>query len=118
VSIRRCREHNDVLVEEKELGTLWDDYGLVRDVVVNIFFAALFYYRSLPRTSTIGTVCINSLGFNKLHYVLLYVIAVHGTIDAGVGYHQPMSDLETPFSESNAGSMQPSLRYLNFWYNC
>ncbi|KAN0107708.1 hypothetical protein V8E52_009875 [Russula decolorans] len=33
VSIRRCREHNDVLVEQKELGDLWDNYGLVGDVV-------------------------------------------------------------------------------------
>ncbi|KAF8502848.1 hypothetical protein F5888DRAFT_1607397 [Russula emetica] len=33
VSIRRCREHTDVLVEEEELGILWDKYGLVGDVV-------------------------------------------------------------------------------------
>ena len=37
MSIRRCREHNDVLVEQKELGDLWDNYGLVGDVVVSIF---------------------------------------------------------------------------------
>jgi hypothetical protein len=34
---RRCREHTDLLVEELELGILWDEYGLVGDIVVGIF---------------------------------------------------------------------------------
>jgi hypothetical protein len=32
--ISRCRAHTDALVEELELGVLWDDYGVVGDVVV------------------------------------------------------------------------------------
>ena len=43
-STRRCREHSDVLVEELELGILWDEYGLVDDVVVNIFVSLLFLF--------------------------------------------------------------------------
>ena len=35
---RRSREHTDMLVEEFELGVLWDQYGLVGDVVVSNFF--------------------------------------------------------------------------------
>jgi hypothetical protein len=51
VSIRRCREHNDVLVEQKELGDLWDNYGLVGDVVVSIYcysFLSLFFSSNEP----------------------------------------------------------------------
>ncbi|KAI0245554.1 hypothetical protein BJV78DRAFT_1137758 [Lactifluus subvellereus] len=32
------REHTDLLVEELELGTLWDEYGLVGDIIVSIVF--------------------------------------------------------------------------------
>jgi hypothetical protein len=32
--VRRCQEHTLALVEELELGVLWDEYGLVGDVVV------------------------------------------------------------------------------------
>jgi len=35
--VLRCRRHTDVLVEELELGNLWDQYGLVGDIVVSIF---------------------------------------------------------------------------------
>lgn len=31
---RRSREHTEVLVSELELGVLWDEYGLVGDLVV------------------------------------------------------------------------------------
>jgi hypothetical protein len=33
--LRRCREHTEALVAELELGVLWDEYGLVGDVVVS-----------------------------------------------------------------------------------
>jgi hypothetical protein len=33
-SPRRCQEHTEALVEELELGILWDEYGLVGDIVV------------------------------------------------------------------------------------
>lgn len=36
--LRRCQEHTEVLVEALELGELWDDYGLVGDIVVRISF--------------------------------------------------------------------------------
>jgi hypothetical protein len=35
--VRRCREHTEALVEELQLGVLWDEYGLVGDIVVDAF---------------------------------------------------------------------------------
>jgi len=32
---RHCREHTELLVSEFELGPLWDEYGLVGDIVVH-----------------------------------------------------------------------------------
>ena len=32
---RRSREHTELLVNELELGVLWDEYGLVGDIVVS-----------------------------------------------------------------------------------
>lgn len=32
---RRSREHTETLVRELELGVLWDEYGLVGDLVVS-----------------------------------------------------------------------------------
>ena len=32
--IRRSRAHTDMLGEEFELGVLWDEYGIVGDVIV------------------------------------------------------------------------------------
>jgi hypothetical protein len=37
----RCREHTEVIVEAFELGTLWDEYGLVGDIVVRLDFIAI-----------------------------------------------------------------------------
>jgi hypothetical protein len=34
----RTRDHTELLATELELGTLWDEYGLVGDIVVNILF--------------------------------------------------------------------------------
>jgi hypothetical protein len=42
--IRRCRKHTEALVEELELGVLWDEYGLVGDVVVNQFLFLPFLF--------------------------------------------------------------------------
>lgn len=39
---RRSRAHTDMLVEEFELGVLWDQYGLVGDVVVSNFLVSRF----------------------------------------------------------------------------
>lgn len=33
---RRTRAHSELLVTELELGVLWEEYGLVGDVVVSI----------------------------------------------------------------------------------
>ncbi len=35
---RRSREHTELLVHELELGVLWDEYGLVGDIVVSSAF--------------------------------------------------------------------------------
>jgi hypothetical protein len=34
-SIRRSRAHTDMLSEEFELSVLWDEYGIVGDIIVN-----------------------------------------------------------------------------------
>jgi hypothetical protein len=39
---RRCREHTELLVSEFELGTLWDEYGLVGDIVVRLNLILIF----------------------------------------------------------------------------
>jgi hypothetical protein len=33
---RRCRRHTAVLLEELQLGALWNEYGLVGDVIVSL----------------------------------------------------------------------------------
>ena len=35
-------KHTDLLVEEFELGVLWDEYGLVGDIVVHSIFSCIF----------------------------------------------------------------------------
>lgn len=42
--MRRSQAHTELLVEEFELGMLWDEYGLVGDVVVRspLIFNALY----------------------------------------------------------------------------
>jgi hypothetical protein len=34
--VRRSQAHTELLVEEFELGMLWDEYGLVGDIIVRI----------------------------------------------------------------------------------
>jgi hypothetical protein len=47
-STRRSREHTEALVEALELGVLWDEYGLVGDIVVRTipfpFFLSTFVF--------------------------------------------------------------------------
>jgi hypothetical protein len=44
----RCsHEHTELLVREFELGTLWDEYGLVGDLVV-CFHAFSFFFTKIP----------------------------------------------------------------------
>jgi hypothetical protein len=42
--VRRSQAHAELLCEAFELGTLWDEYGLVGDVVVSV---PLLYYLRL-----------------------------------------------------------------------
>jgi hypothetical protein len=39
---RRSSEHTEMLVQEFELGVLWDEYGLVRDIVVSVISSCFF----------------------------------------------------------------------------
>jgi hypothetical protein len=39
--VRRSQAHSELLVEEFELGMLWDEYGLVGDIVVCILIFPL-----------------------------------------------------------------------------
>ena len=36
--VHRSQAHTELLVESFELGVVWDEYGLVGDVVVGFFF--------------------------------------------------------------------------------
>jgi hypothetical protein len=36
--------HSELLVEEFELGMLWDEYGLIGDIVVHILIFLLYAY--------------------------------------------------------------------------
>jgi hypothetical protein len=40
--VRRSQAHTELLVEEFELGSLWDEYGLVGDVVVRSSVPLIF----------------------------------------------------------------------------
>lgn len=43
-SPRRCREHWETIVDAFKLGTLWDEYGVVGDIVVRLYFSLLFLF--------------------------------------------------------------------------
>ena len=51
----RSQVHAELLVEEFELGMLWDEYGLVRDIVVSYLFLAPLH------------VCLWLLFFSAIH---------------------------------------------------
>jgi hypothetical protein len=34
--LRRCEKHRELLVEELEYGKLWEEYGIVGDLVVSV----------------------------------------------------------------------------------
>ena len=40
---RHSRKHTEKLVEVLQLGVLWDEYGLVGDIVVNVFVSRYFF---------------------------------------------------------------------------
>ena len=42
--LHQSHAHTDMLVNEFELGELWDEYGLVGDIIVN--FTPLIIYQS------------------------------------------------------------------------
>ena len=39
--VRRSQAHAELLVEEFELGMLWDEYGLVGDIVVRLWLSTV-----------------------------------------------------------------------------
>jgi hypothetical protein len=45
--LRRCQEHTEALVEARELGELWDEYGLVGDIIVRVSFYLLNLFHFL-----------------------------------------------------------------------
>ena len=48
---RRSREHTEILVEAFELGVLWDEYGLVGDVIVSSFFSIFVLFAHINFTA-------------------------------------------------------------------
>ena len=45
------REHTEILVEAFELGVLWDEYGLVGDVIVSSFFPIFVLFAHINFTA-------------------------------------------------------------------
>ena len=43
-SPRRCREHWETIVDAFKLGTLWDEYGVVGDIVVRVYFHSFAFF--------------------------------------------------------------------------
>jgi hypothetical protein len=61
---RRSRKHTEQLVEVLQLGVLWDEYGLVGDIVVNIFvFLPVF-----PNFSFFSFSFRKNYPFSPLHF--------------------------------------------------
>jgi hypothetical protein len=42
---RRSQAHSEILVENFELGVLWDEYGLVGDIVVRILHFSCMHFK-------------------------------------------------------------------------
>jgi hypothetical protein len=49
--VPRSRDHTEALVEEFELGVLWNEYGLIGDIVVGLLFSASLYAVANPACS-------------------------------------------------------------------
>lgn len=66
--MRRSQAHTELLVEEFELGMLWDEYGLVGDVVVRILrhFSCMHIFYSYL-FSHLQTVSLEPISMNYCH---------------------------------------------------
>ena len=62
----RSREHANLLIDELDLNILWDEFGIVGDLIVSssgstyIFFAHRFLYSLLQMTSLVQTFTASS----------------------------------------------------------
>ena len=52
-ALYQCREHTDVLVESIDLGVLWDEYGIVGDLVVCPMIVSSAHYKLIFHPSAI-----------------------------------------------------------------
>ena len=52
----RTRDLTELLVDQLEIGVLWDEYSLVGDIVISDFL--LFFNSPSRLVSTIGLVCL------------------------------------------------------------
>lgn len=71
---RRTHELTDLLVDELELGVLWDEYGIIGDIMVSLF--PLYSIRSLSSAF---------IGLSIFITLLLYSL----TLDGGQRYFSP-----------------------------
>lgn len=44
-ALYRCKEHTNLLVDDIDLGVLWDEYGIVGDLVVCLLEYAIRTWR-------------------------------------------------------------------------
>jgi hypothetical protein len=61
---RRSRSHTDLLVSELELGVLWDEYGLVGDIVVRTIYLDVFKYMNSLSCSHLQTISLGPIFTN------------------------------------------------------
>ena len=59
-SPRRCREHWETIVDAFKLGTLWDEYGVVGNIVVRVYFHSFAFLFLLLS-------CVTAVTFYNLH---------------------------------------------------
>jgi hypothetical protein len=107
---RRSRDHTEMLVEEFELGVLWDEYGLVGDVVVRTISLLLhpFIVWDFILLSSIGNVFRDSLIIvctgNNYGFTAIYQL-----FSASRHTRAPLT---RHFTSTDQGSIQGSLRYM------
>src|SRR5271169_766694 len=87
--VRRSQAHTELLVEEFELGMLWDEYGLVGDIVVCILYLFLlnphFDHYLFSHSLTIFLEPISMSFYHLIYYISLSkepsrIILLHGWV--------------------------------------
>lgn len=92
---RHFHEHTDLLVEEFELGALWDEYGIVGDVVVS----------AIPSYYLVATLW-------KVAYSLVWFTAIYQLFPLS---RHPWAAITWHSTSADQGSIQRSYSDLGAW---